>query len=218
MSEDETCEGTAWQGPDDDTSERREDDGRKRRTTVTQKIVRSLTDQINSPNRPPLRVIANNLDISLSTLTRLLKKIREGTYNFGKHVMFIPKKKGRKSVYNKDRVARVKAVMTSEPTMTLDKARENLASDGIHMGRTQSGGSRRRCSNCLSKRSHSSLESYLTGGSWMNDSTMLSALKKCPMMDFGSLMRAGSICTLLQSGAGLVSGKLRSFGSLRTEG
>ena len=136
-SEDETTETDPTSDESSEEScETEDNDRRKRRTAVTQRIVRSLIVKVNDPQRPPLRVIARSLDISMSTLTRLLKKIREERYDFGKKTVFIPNKKGRKSISSKERIARVKAVLTSDPTMTWDRAREILAAEGINMGRT----------------------------------------------------------------------------------
>ena len=98
---------------------------------MTREIVRSFILQYNRPKRPPVRQIAENVGISLSTANKLLKKLRDGVYDYGEDVVFIPEKRGRKTKMAKAIRARVVAILTSEPTMTLGRAKELLAADGI---------------------------------------------------------------------------------------
>ena len=98
-----------------------EPEGRKRRTVVTQQLVSTLITLVN-PEKPDLKKIAASLHISLSTVNRILRKIRKGEFINDNRVVMPAKMRVRKRVFNSRTVEIVLKVMTSDPTMTVARA------------------------------------------------------------------------------------------------
>ena len=111
-------------------------EGPKPRGRVTQQLVISLVRMVNASETPNLKQIASTLGVSLSTVYRVLQKIRSGELVRDKKVVFPVKAKGRKKKYNSRTVAAVKDVLTSDPTMTLEMARATLQRRGINISQT----------------------------------------------------------------------------------
>ena len=91
---------------------------------------------LNSPDRPKLSQMAATLGLSLSTVNRLVRKIKDGEFIHDKKVVFRPTVKGRRRISNKQTSEIVKEVLTSDRTMTLERARRVLERRGIKMSRS----------------------------------------------------------------------------------
>ena len=109
---------------------------RKRRTMVTREIVSSIVSQMNQDPRPTIKDIAANVDLAESTVKRLLRKIRAGEFDFGESILFTPKRKGRKPILSSEKAARVKAILTADPTATLETARNALLEENVSVSVT----------------------------------------------------------------------------------
>ena len=110
-----------------------EPESRKRRTVVTQQLVSTLITLVNAEEKPDLKKIAASLHISLSTVYRILRKVREGEFIHDNRVVMPAKVRGRKLVFNSRTVEIVLEVMTSDPTMTVARAKAELHRRGIDM-------------------------------------------------------------------------------------
>ena len=108
-------------------------EGPKPRGRVTPQLVTSFVHMVNASENTNLRQIALTLGVSLSTVYRVLQKIRSGELVRDNKVVFPVKAKGRKKKYNSRTVDAVKDVLTSDPTMTLEMARAALQRSGINI-------------------------------------------------------------------------------------
>ena len=113
-------------GDDHDRVVERRSTMRKGRTTVTREIVSSIVSQMNQDPRPKIKDIAASVDLAQSTVKRLLRKIRAGEFDYGETILFTPKRKGRKPAVSREKSARVKVVLTTDPTATLATAKTPL--------------------------------------------------------------------------------------------
>ena len=95
----------------------------KRRKTITHEIVSMVVRQISRKDRPTIKVISENVGLARSTVLKLLRELREGKYDYGDFVVYRPTKKGRKTVITEELCERVRDILTSSPTETIDSAK-----------------------------------------------------------------------------------------------
>ena len=109
---------------------------RKTRKTITQDIVRMVVIQVSRKERPPIKQIAENVGLAPSTVYKLLRELREGKHDYGDFVLYSPAKRGRKPVITTEMSERVRDILTSAPTETIDTAKERLNNDGVEVSRS----------------------------------------------------------------------------------
>ena len=110
-----------------------EQQARKPRGSVTPGLVASLVKMVNASKKPNIKAIALTLGVSFSTIHRILRKIRSGELVRDNKVVLPANVKGRRRRYNSRTVEIVKDVLTSDATMTLEMARQELEARGITM-------------------------------------------------------------------------------------
>ena len=113
-----------------------QNEGPKPGGRVTPQLVTSLAHMVNASENPNLRQIALTLGVSLSTVYRVLQKIRSGELVRDNRVVFPVKARWRKKKYNSRTVEAVKDVLTSDRTMTLEMARAALQRRGVNISQT----------------------------------------------------------------------------------
>ena len=106
---------------------------RKPRTTVTQWHVSTLIELVNAEEKPDLKRIALSIGLSIATVYRLLRKIKDGDIVRDNRVVLPATVKGRKRVCNSRKVEIVREVMTSDRAMTLERGQAELHQMGIDM-------------------------------------------------------------------------------------
>ena len=79
---------------------------------VTQAVFHSIIVQANRANRPTLKEIAASVDLDVSTVKKLLKKVRDGVFDYGENLVFVRGKMGRRPVINRDNTQLVKELLT----------------------------------------------------------------------------------------------------------
>ena len=92
--------------------------------------------QISRENRPPIKQVAENVGLAVSTVKKLLKELREGKWDVGDFVVYNPPKMGRKPIITEEMSVRVKDILTSAPTETIDTTKENLEEEGFQASRS----------------------------------------------------------------------------------
>ena len=108
----------------------------KTRKTITHEVVSLVIRQISRKNRPSVKVISENVGLACSTVHKLLRELREGKHDYGDFVVYRPVKKGRKPVITEELCERVKEILTSSPTETIDSAKERLHNEGVDVSRS----------------------------------------------------------------------------------
>lgn len=103
---------------------------------MTQAIVASIVAQLRRPNPPTVRQIAESVGVSVSAVYKLLARIRDGFEGEGDNIVFVPAKRGRRTVIDAETGERVKAFLTATPTATISDAKEMLETGGVRVCRS----------------------------------------------------------------------------------
>ena len=109
---------------------------RKKRKTLTSDIVKSFIMLFNMIDGPSLKEIAKVLDITYPTAKKLVRRIREGRYDFEDGILYNPTKKWRKTLRTTETKARVKTLLTETTTATLACTKELLEVEDIFISQS----------------------------------------------------------------------------------
>ena len=108
-------------------------DGRKPRGSVTPQLVTSLVQAVNESESPNLKQIALAHGVSLSTVYRVLQKIRSGELVHDNRVVMPAKVEGRRMAHNSRTAAIVEELLTTGSPKTLEMARAQLDEMGTRI-------------------------------------------------------------------------------------